>query len=124
MKLAALRIYVHQLDRAHEFYAQRLGLPLRADGRAHGWCVFGLGAVDLVVESVPPDAPEDEQVLVGRHVGASLAVDDIQAQQRHLAARGVPFQGEPAQQAWGGWLTTFEDPDGNQLQLVQLPSPR
>lgn len=122
MKLSALRLHVHRLDRAIDFYGQRLGLPLKVDGRRQGWCVFALGDVDLVVEAVAPDAPEDEQALVGRHTGISLAVDDIQAQQRALAARGVPFAGEPERQAWGGWLTAFEDPDGNELQLVQHPS--
>jgi lactoylglutathione lyase len=121
MKLSALRLYVHRLDRAHDFYGQRLGLPLKVDGRTHGWCVFALGEVDLVVEAVPPEASEDEQSLVGRHTGFSFAVADIQARQRELSARGVPFQSAPEQQAWGGWLTTFEDPDGNELQLVQHP---
>jgi catechol 2,3-dioxygenase-like lactoylglutathione lyase family enzyme len=121
MKLSALRLYVHQLDRALDFYARRLGLPLKVDGRSQGWCVFALGDVDLVVEAVAPDAPEDEQMLVGRHTGLSFAVDDIQREQQAMAARGVPFEGAPEQQAWGGWLTTFEDPDGNQLQLVQHP---
>jgi predicted enzyme related to lactoylglutathione lyase len=121
MKLSALRLYVHRLDRAAEFYGHRLGLPLKVDGHAQGWCVFALDAVDLVVEAVPPDAPEDEQALVGRHTGISLAVDDIQRSQQQLADRGVPFQSPPERQAWGGWLTTFEDPDGNALQLVQHP---
>lgn len=121
MKLSALRLYVHRLDRAHDFYAHRLGLTLKADGRAQGWCVYALGEVDLVVEAVAPDAPEDEQALVGRHTGLSFAADDIHARQQALQARGVPFQGAPARQAWGGWLSTFEDPDGNELQLVQHP---
>lgn len=121
MKLSALRLYVRRLDRAHDFYAQRLGLPLRLDGRAQGWLVFALGEVDLVVRAVAPDAPEDEQALVGRHSGIVLDVDDIQARQQALAATGVPFQGQPTLKAWGGWVTTFEDPDGNELQLMQVP---
>jgi predicted enzyme related to lactoylglutathione lyase len=122
MKLSALRLYVHSLDRAVDFYAQRLGLPLKVDGRGQGWCVFALGDVDLVVEAVAPDAPEDEQALVGRHTGISFAVDDIQARQQALQQRGVPFQSAPEQQRWGGWLTSFEDLDGNELQLVQHPA--
>lgn len=122
MKLSALRLYVHSLDRALDFYAQRLGLPLKVDGRSQGWCVFALGDVDLVVEAVAPDAPEDEQALVGRHTGISFAVDDIQVRQQALQQRGVPFRSPPELQRWGGWLTTFEDLDGNELQLVQHPA--
>jgi predicted enzyme related to lactoylglutathione lyase len=124
MRLAAVRLHVHRLDRALEFYGQRLGLPLKVDGRPLGWCVFALDGVDLVVEAVASDAPEDEQALVGRPTGLSLAVADVRAEQDRLAARGVPFVGAPELQAWGGWLGTFEDPDGNQLQLVQYPAPR
>jgi predicted enzyme related to lactoylglutathione lyase len=123
MKLSALRLYVHRLDRAADFYGTCLGLPLRVDGRRQGWCVFDLGGgVDLVVEAVAPDADEDEQALVGRHTGLSFAVDDIQAAQQALAARGMPFDAAPERQAWGGWTTSFEDPDGNALQLVQHPA--
>lgn len=121
MKLSALRLYVHSLDRAHDFYANRLGLALKVDGRTQGWCVYALGEVDLVIESVAPDAPEDEQALVGRHTGLSFAADDIGLRQQALQARGVPFRGAPEQQAWGGWTSSFEDPDGNELQLVQHP---
>ena len=119
MKLAALHLYVHQLDRALEFYQHRLGLPLKADARDRGWCCFALDAVDLVLEAVAPDAPEDEQSLVGRRSGIVFAVDDIQAGQQVLAARGVPFHGPPERAATGGWTSRFEDPDGNELQLVQ-----
>lgn len=122
MKLSALRLFVHRLDRAADFYGRQLELPLRVDGRDQGWCVFDLGSgVDLVVERVAPDAGEDEQALVGRPTGLSLAVDDIRAAQQRLAAQGVPFDGAPEHQSWGGWITGFEDPDGNGLQLVQHP---
>ncbi len=121
MRLAAVRLHVHRLDRAAEFYGRRLGLALKVDGRALGWCVFALGDIDLVIEAVPVEAPEDEQALVGRPSGLSLAVSDIQGEQDRLAALGVPFTAPPELQPWGGWLTTFEDPDGNQLQLVQYP---
>jgi predicted enzyme related to lactoylglutathione lyase len=123
MKLSALRLYVHRLDRAADFYGKRLGLPLRVDGRDRGWCIFDLGAgVDLVVEAIAPDADEDEQALVGRHTGLSFAVADIRATQQSMSALGVPFASAPQRQAWGGWTTSFEDPDGNALQLVQHPS--
>lgn len=123
MKLAAVRLFVHDIERAHRFYGGMLAWPLHADGRRDGHVVYRLGEVDVVVEAVPPDAAEDEQSLVGRPTGLSLGVDDIQARCQALAGRGVRFGGAPTRQPWGGWLADFEDPDGNGLQLVQYPGP-
>jgi predicted enzyme related to lactoylglutathione lyase len=51
----------------------------------------------------------------------NFAVDDIHAAHARLAAAGVTFTREPGQEPWGGWVATFSDPDGNTLQLLQLP---
>jgi predicted enzyme related to lactoylglutathione lyase len=122
MRIAGFRVFVRDLDRAASFFQSLLQLRITADGRAHGYVVFDGGAgLNLVVESVPPDAPADEQVLVGRFTGISFAVDAIAAEYARLAVRGVPFDGAPEAQPWGGVLATFRDPEGNQFQLVQLP---
>jgi predicted enzyme related to lactoylglutathione lyase len=34
----------------------------------------------------------------------------------------VDFTRAPAREEWGGWVATFADPDGNVLQLMQLPA--
>jgi Predicted enzyme related to lactoylglutathione lyase len=78
--------------------------------------------MQLVVEAVAPDAPQDEQALVGRYTGLCFAVDDIQSVHQQLLSLGVRFCGEPEQQGWGGWLDTFLDPAGNEMQLVQSPT--
>lgn len=121
MNLDAARLFVRDIAAARHFYAGQLGLPLQVDGRAQGFCVFQPGAMRLVVEQVPADAPADEQVLVGRFSGLSFRVDDVQAAYRALQARGVPFDGTPEPQPWGGVLATLRDPDGNALQLCQYP---
>jgi predicted enzyme related to lactoylglutathione lyase len=51
-----------------------------------------------------------------------LTVDDIRAVHTRLARAGVVFTREPQREDWGGWVATFTDPDGNTLQLMQLPS--
>lgn len=122
LKLAALRVFVRDIDAARDFYAGALGLTLIADSAADGYCVFDLGGADLVVEVVPDDAPADEQALVGRFTGASFAVQDIVATHARLRAQGVDFSGAPECQPWGGVLATLNDPAGNGLQLVQYPS--
>ena len=51
----------------------------------------------------------------------NLTVGDIQAVSARLARAGVAFSREPEREEWGGWVATFADPDGNTLQLIQLP---
>jgi catechol 2,3-dioxygenase-like lactoylglutathione lyase family enzyme len=119
MRLSALRLFVDDLDRAGEFYGGLLGLPLRHDGAPEGWLVFDGGGARVIVERVAPDAPAADRALVGRFLGVSFEVDDIEVAYRRLAAAGVRFPARPERQAWGGTLATCCDPDGNRLQLVQ-----
>ena len=116
LRLSALRIFVDDLAAARTFYERVLGLPLAwADDEAFG---FDAGIM-LIVERVPADADEDDRALVGRFVGCSFAVDDIDARCAELSGQGVRLHGPPAQQAWGGRLAHLDDPAGNVLTLVQ-----
>jgi predicted enzyme related to lactoylglutathione lyase len=52
----------------------------------------------------------------------NLAVADVRAAHERLTRAGVVFTRAPAREDWGGWVATFADPDGNTLQLMQLPA--
>ena len=119
MKLSAVRIFVSEMEPAKRFYQERLGLRLTHDGSAYGYCTFESSGIHVVVEAVPSDAPEDEQGLVGRFAGLSFGVGNIASEYARLSALGVEFTGTPEKQSWGGWLATFRDPAGNELQLAQ-----
>lgn len=122
MELCAARIFVNDLAEARSFYAGILKLPLTVDDEPSGYCVFKAGAIDLVMESVPSDASEEDRALIGRFTGLSFDVPDIQAVYMELLREGVVFAKAPERQAWGGTLATFLDPAGNKLQLVQRPA--
>jgi predicted enzyme related to lactoylglutathione lyase len=119
MNLSAVRVFVRDAAEAKTFYAERLGLKATLADLDHGVCIFDSGGTQLIVETVSDEAPADEQTLVGRFTGLSFAVDNIAVKHRDLLARGVEFSGPPEQQYWGGWLATFKDPSGNELQIVQ-----
>ncbi len=121
MQLHTARIFVQDLALASRFYEETLGLPLKADGREQGFCVFDAGPMSLVVERVEHDAPAEDQALVGRFTGLSFDVEDIQSKYTELSSLGVTFSGLPEPQSWGGILATLRDPAGNELQLVQQP---
>lgn len=115
MRLAAIRLFVTDLDRARAFYDGLLDWPLKvADA---GFAVFSLGGVDVIVEVADPDDPE-EAAFIGRFTGISFSVQDIDHAYRTLLDAGVRFDGPPQVQPWGGTLAHFFDPDGNTLTLV------
>ena len=122
MNLNTVRVFVlvRDLGAAQPFYSNGLGLRLRAGRADLGYCVFDAGNAQLVVESVPPDAPEEDQALVGRFTGLSFAVADVEAKHKELLSLGVRFTGAPERQSWGGVLATFQDPEGNEMQIAQV----
>ena len=120
MNLNTARVFVRDIAQAKSFYAEILGFEPIAGSTEHGYCVFNTGGVQLVVESVSTEAPQEEQLLVGRFTGLSFTVPDVEQTYRSLSAAGVTFTGAPEKQAWGGILATLRDPAGNELQVVQI----
>ncbi len=49
----------------------------------------------------------------------SLKVEDISAEQARIEAQGVSFIRRKGHEHWGGIISTFLDPDGNYVQLLQ-----
>ena len=58
-------------------------------------------------------AKEPSRVLI------DLMVDDIAAAEDELKGRGVSFLRSQGKELWGGIISTFEDPDGNYVQIIQ-----
>lgn len=117
MELYAVRLFVRQWDAACDFYGQKLGLTQRFRDDDMGWAEFDLGGPCFGIERVADDDAEGNS-YVGRFVGVSLRVEDIQAVHKELTAKGVIFVEAPEQQPWGGWLAHLKDPDGNVLTLL------
>jgi catechol 2,3-dioxygenase-like lactoylglutathione lyase family enzyme len=69
MNLSTARVFVNDLQAAKRFYEQTLGLPLKADGGAYGYCVFAAGNCELVIETVNADADADDVAMIGRFSG-------------------------------------------------------
>jgi predicted enzyme related to lactoylglutathione lyase len=98
------------------FYRDTLGLTPRSD--RPDFINFDWHGVRLSVsvhDRVHGESRDPLRMMV------NLAVDDIRAMHARLAAAGVNFTRPPEREDWGGWVATFADPDGNVLQLMQLP---
>jgi len=101
------------------FYRDTLGLRPRSD--KPDFINFDWSGVRLSVgvhAGVRGGSREPLRVML------NLTVADIQATHARLAAAGVVFSRAPEREEWGGWVATFTDPDGNILQLMQLPATR
>lgn len=123
-KLELVVIPVSDVDRAKDFYAEKLGFKLDVDHRA--------GDAFRVVQLTPPGSACSitigtgvTQVAPGTYQGLHLVVTDIEAAHAELVERGVevsePFhfgaEGQtpglhPERADYGTYLS-FSDPDGN-----------
>ncbi|MBW4719089.1 glyoxalase superfamily protein [Saccharothrix obliqua] len=123
-KLEVVIVPVTDVDRAKEFYADKLGFPVDTDHRA--------GDDFRVVQVTPPGS--GCSIVFGKGVGAGtpgsvkgnhLVVADIEAAAAHLDANGVRHSGiqhfenggmapgpDPQGQDYASFIY-FDDPDGN-----------
>ncbi len=116
-KLYLIRVFSFKWEESRDFYKDTIGFPLQSEDEDLGWAQFDLGSAHLAIERCDRIDPESKE-LVGRFVGTSIAVDDIQAVYQSLRSKGVEFTGQPEQQSWGGTLAHFKDPDGNIITLL------
>lgn len=119
--LSIVRVFVTDWARAVRFYTETVGIPAVVRDDSAGWAQLDTGSGQLALERVDP-GDEEGRALVGRFVGVSLAVADVELAYRRLRDRGGEFPGPPERQPWGGVLAHFRDPDGNVITLVGLPS--
>ena len=114
--VVGVTIWTDDLGRMFHFYHDILRLPLHS--RHEDFIAFELGEVRFNV------GLHDQVQGVSRDPNRfmpHLGVDDIHLECRRLKEEGVEFIRPPEREHWGGWIATLKDPDGNILQLLQLP---
>jgi catechol 2,3-dioxygenase len=108
--------WVSDLGRAVEFYEGVLGLRLlRRD--ADNWAEFDAGGRRFALHS----AVEGQTVTPGGAT-AVFKVDDLDRAKTELSSRGVEF-GHEGDVAGYARFASFNDPDGNPVQLIEYASP-
>lgn len=114
--VAGILIYTGNFAAMSAFYRETLRLPVRSV--KPGFVNFEWGEFRITVtehSQVSGAAQDTLRIMV------NFTVDDIETVTARLESEGVRFTRRPYQESWGGWIATFEDPDGNTLQLFQLP---
>lgn len=112
-------ILVTDLERADHFYGTVLGLPhvnrqLKFPGI---WYQLGPYQIHLIVTSQGRPNPIDPQKW-GRNPHLAFSVADLETAKKRLDAAGCPIQLSSS-----GRVALFtQDPDGNIIELSQMPS--
>ena len=116
--LAGVIIYTtaERFPEMRSFYVDVLGLDPRSD--RNGFINFELGDQRLTVTVHSELAGPATDPL---HVMVNLGCDDVRAEYAGAITRGARALRPPEQESWGGMVATLEDPDGNIVQLLQLP---
>ncbi|MEO8539964.1 MAG: VOC family protein [bacterium] len=109
-----IQLATSDVPRLYGFYKHVVGLPDRED---MGPDSFALGADTTfsIVDHSDISGPTKEPA---RFI-LDLWVDDLDAEQSRLKAAGVNFSREKGFEHWGGFISTFADPDGNLVQVIQ-----
>jgi catechol 2,3-dioxygenase-like lactoylglutathione lyase family enzyme len=115
-RIWSVTLTVSDLKRAIRFYEETLGLNKKYEFRDYAG--FDCGGVEIGVKTWG----EREEPRAGEPC-IDLFIDDVDEEHRRLAARGVAFDGEPKDAAWGARIARFADPDGNLLQLTEVRWP-
>ena len=109
-------LWTDNLGPMFRFYHDALKLPLHS--RRDDFIAFELGEIRYNIglhDRVKGSSRDPFRFM------PHLGVDDIHQEYERLKGQGVEFIRQPEQEHWGGWIATLKDPDGNILQLLQLP---
>lgn len=134
IKVANAQFWVHDQDKALEFYTDVLGWDVRADVTMAEWnfrwlvvCPPGDDGAGVVLMPIPGPPMLDESdsaalaELVAKGAGGTLFLetDDCRAAYEQLSARGLVFNDPPTAQPYG-IDTSFRDPSGNNIRLTEV----
>jgi predicted enzyme related to lactoylglutathione lyase len=101
-------------ERLHAFYRDVIQLPPRENMGPDNFALATDTTLAIVDHSdVSGPARDPARIML------DLWVDDIESEQAKLEAAGVNFTRNKGLEFWGGIISTFNDSDGNTVQLIQ-----
>jgi len=110
-----LNINSEHPDELMRFYNDVVGLPRHPDSNRESTLVAA--GIELVFDrhsGISGAAPQPARMLL------NLFVDDLAGEQERIESHGVPFIRSAGREPWGGVISTFADPDGNYVQLIEF----
>jgi predicted enzyme related to lactoylglutathione lyase len=109
-------IIVKNLDEAIRFYTETVGLTLKERAENYGWAE--LAGPEGAILGLAQECPEHKQ-SAGSNAVVTISVDDIQKACEQFVKKGATLVDGIIEVPGHVKMQTFQDGDGNTLQLVQ-----
>src|SRR5581483_8325390 len=119
--IAAITLFMEDLDAAKRFYGVVFGLPVHWEDDNSAVFVFGGTMINLLRTSEAPALVEPAEVAspdAGVRFQFTLGVDDVDAMCDELKRRGVELLSGPVDRPWGIRTASFRDPGGHIWEIA------
>ena len=120
--IAAITLFVEDLEAAKAFYGNTFGMPVMWEDPNSAVFEFGSTLINLLRITEAPVLVEPAKVATresGSRVVFTLPVDDVDAKCAELVARGVELLNGPMDRPWGIRTASFMDPGGHIWEIAK-----
>lgn len=121
-EIAAISLFVEDLEAAKAFYQEVFGLPVLFEDEDSAVFRFGNTLVNLLRTTAARELIEPAAVAprdAGSRMQFTIRVDDVDATCAQLARRGVALLNGPTDRPWGVRTASFVDPGGHIWEIAR-----
>jgi len=119
--IAAITLFVEDLDATKRFYSEVFGLGVMFEDAASTVFNFGNTMINLLKEEAAGELIEPADVArsgAGSRLQLTIGVDDVDAMCAELASRGAELLNGPMDRPWGIRTASFRDPAGHIWEIA------
>jgi catechol 2,3-dioxygenase-like lactoylglutathione lyase family enzyme len=120
--IAAITLFVEDLDVARSFYQRVFELPVHYEDDHSAVFEFADTLINLLKTAEAPELVDPARVAsrdAGVRFQFTLGVEDVDAMCAKLEQRGVELLNGPIDRPWGVRTASFRDPDGNIWEIAR-----
>jgi lactoylglutathione lyase len=112
-EICVVGVYVHDIQKAKEFYCDKLGFEI---AREYGDCILQLKSkgVTFIIEKIEGDFPDEPCTAI------CISTDDLGKEMERLRDLGTTFVHDTPQQFPEGIFVACRDADGNLVELLEF----
>jgi catechol 2,3-dioxygenase-like lactoylglutathione lyase family enzyme len=120
--IAAITLFVEDLEAAKRFYEEVFALPIAFEDDSSAVFNFGNTIINLLRATEAPELIEPAAVAspeAGSRFQFTIGVDDVDAMCAELSSRGVELLNGPQDRPWGIRTASFRDPGGHIWEIAK-----